>query len=530
MKSILLFFSIAFTIPSQAQITTWFKFSDGDSVMQVQPFISVIDRDDYFNKSFWEEGSRSRFDFPVATSQLKNGLYRSWTTHRELLFTDKTGNPIEDSVIWAEGQIHNFKRDGLWKKYHHNGNVKLERHYCNGIPCGEIRVYYKNGQLNSAGFVDNNGYPDGLWKGFFESGKLKWEINFEHGITKGWSSHYVEEGLFSRVHFTGKLQANNFDELLLFYPKSGQSKAICSFENQQARITQAWNETGQQVVANGDGYIQGNFPIFDEFCLESSVKNGYLTDPSKRYFDNDCSKLRLEGVEDGNNPAISHRKTFNQSGLLLSSYSIHWGNVDRYSRPRQHGKSEHYYDNEIKSHEFYYDMGELVGTNKVWNEKGTLIYEYQFTESRDTSGYKRSIVDDLVLSAEGVPNGFWKTYNDQGVLMKQESFKNGLRDGLWRTWYANGKLKSEQKFKDDQPIGETTNYAEDGKRLKHVEEPCPTQNWGSNFQCTEHQGQSVIDNIGTCKNCGQGTSSGMFSLCAKCACELKKCQRCGRDL
>jgi hypothetical protein len=106
----------------------------------------------------------------------------------------------------------------------------------------------------------------------------------------------------------------------------------------------------------------------------------------------------------------------------------------------------------------------------------------------------------------------------------------GLRDGVWKTWHPNGILASERTYKNDQSAGKDRYYDEQGKRIKSPTEDCPTQNWGSGFICSKHQNEAVTDDLGICRNCGDGTSSGMYSLCEKCACRLKKCQRCGKDL
>ena len=59
---------------------------------------------------------------------------------------------------------------------------------------------------------------------------------------------------------------------------------------------------------------------------------------------------------------------------------------------------------------------------------------------------------------------------------------------------------------------------------------CPSNNWGSNYLCSECKDLAFIMNIGTCEACARGTSSGAFRLCNSCACKLKECQHCRKIL
>ena len=59
---------------------------------------------------------------------------------------------------------------------------------------------------------------------------------------------------------------------------------------------------------------------------------------------------------------------------------------------------------------------------------------------------------------------------------------------------------------------------------------CPESNLGSDYLCSSCRKGGFDCSIGTCKECGRGTSSGAFELCNSCACILKHCQACGRSI
>jgi hypothetical protein len=132
------------------------------------------------------------------------------------------------------------------------------------------------------------------------------------------------------------------------------------------------------------------------------------------------------------------------------------------------------------------------------------------------------------MSVSGVPDGTWKHWSNNGVLISESGYSKGLRHGVWKTYHENGKLKTLREYRNDEPIGDEKQFGIDGKKIDKKKEKCPSQNWGSSYICSEHGLVSVTDDIGVCSNCRKGTSSGMFGLCAQCACKLGRCQMCGR--
>lgn len=55
-------------------------------------------------------------------------------------------------------------------------------------------------------------------------------------------------------------------------------------------------------------------------------------------------------------------------------------------------------------------------------------------------------------------------------------------------------------------------------------------NWGAGALCPACAGKVFTADIGVCKSCGRGTSSGAFKLCQACGRKLGKCQACGAEL
>jgi antitoxin component YwqK of YwqJK toxin-antitoxin module len=515
---------------AHAQTNHWLKKLGFDSLLQIAYYVDFYERDEGFNGTYWTEGSRVRFDFPHGTNRFKTGFVRGWRTHREFQFFDEKGNHKIDSVIWAAGQMVNFMRVGTWRKYHLNGNVALEVNYCDGQLCGVASLYHETGAVKTTGTVDEKGYPHGLWLGEFPSGKPKFEVTYEHGTNIGWSKHYSEEGLFSEVHFISNQWANSYDSINLYYPKTGRLKARIKRANQFDTVVEAWDEDGKQTVFNSSGSIAGNFPMLDQGYVELSLRDGRVMGEETRYHDKDKKEIRSRTVRYAKDTMRYQRNTFYRGGMLESEFSFIWVMKDDRLELEFDGPYKVYHGNGKMACAAVYKNGLLIGTYKHWNAAGLLVQEYTFASENISPTQELLEIDNESMSGSGVPNGICRYWNDAGVLIREESYAMGQRDGVWKTWHANGVLATEKTYKDDKAVGKARYFDEQGKRIKSPTEDCPTQNWGRGFTCSKHQNEAVTDDLGTCRNCGDGTSSGMYSLCAKCACRLKKCQRCGKDL
>ena len=51
---------------------------------------------------------------------------------------------------------------------------------------------------------------------------------------------------------------------------------------------------------------------------------------------------------------------------------------------------------------------------------------------------------------------------DNGQIIAEEHYDNGIANGLWKEWYATGKRKFEGKFTNGKNDGEWTQWYEDG--------------------------------------------------------------------
>ncbi len=146
-----------------------------------------------------------------------------------------------------------------------------------------------------------------------------------------------------------------------------------------------------------------------------------------------------------------------------------------------------YYDwNKIHPHEQYYvnGAGQKNGTYKEYNENGVVIREYNYVNGLENGvcvDYAASTNNQRVIASKGTfKNGeldgpyvqyckldYYKSKSEEG------QYKTGRKSGLYKVWWCSeiydkiytGALKSIGSYADDNKIGEWKEYYSNGRLL-----------------------------------------------------------------
>lgn len=107
-----------------------------------------------------------------------------------------TGNAIskyDDGVLAISIDYKDGRKDGLYKKFFHNGELSFEAHYLNGKLNGKNRTWWSNGNLRTeSNFVE--GVPDGVQLQYYKTGQLFKKINLVMGQEEGLQQSWRENG------------------------------------------------------------------------------------------------------------------------------------------------------------------------------------------------------------------------------------------------------------------------------------------------------------------------------------------------
>jgi len=105
-----------------------------------------------------------------------------------IIFKNRTKQKLQ------EGYYLHGKKEGVWKSYYVNGNLKYEIAYVNGEKNGKAKIYYENGNIAEEG----NWVVDkwvGKYKSYYKNGKLSYLWNYnDYGNRSGYQQYFYENG------------------------------------------------------------------------------------------------------------------------------------------------------------------------------------------------------------------------------------------------------------------------------------------------------------------------------------------------
>jgi hypothetical protein len=99
----------------------------------------------------------------------------------------------QDSIVIGSSGIPTGDREGLWRFWHENGQLIIEKNYVNGNLEGLYRSWHENGQLQEEGNY-LNGEREGLHRFWHENGQLEQEGNYLNGKREGLHRFWRENG------------------------------------------------------------------------------------------------------------------------------------------------------------------------------------------------------------------------------------------------------------------------------------------------------------------------------------------------
>lgn len=112
---------------------------------------------------------------------------------------DKKNPNYCDSCVIEEGNYNDNRKNGIWKNYYPNGNIKSELEYLNNRPNGIFKTYYENGQIEEEGNWKGT-YYIGLSKLYWENGCLKRLHNYDKDEKKRYTIYYYQSDTCNLVY------------------------------------------------------------------------------------------------------------------------------------------------------------------------------------------------------------------------------------------------------------------------------------------------------------------------------------------
>ena len=105
-----------------------------------------------------------------------------------IIFKNKTSQKLH------EGNYLQGKKEGIWKSFYLNGNIKSEITYIQGEKRGEAKIFYENGNIAEEGTWELDKWV-GKYTSYYQNGKLSYLWNYNNsGTRSGYQQYFYENG------------------------------------------------------------------------------------------------------------------------------------------------------------------------------------------------------------------------------------------------------------------------------------------------------------------------------------------------
>ncbi len=348
----------------------------------------------------------------------------------------------------------NGVEEGFGKEYDDLGNIILLTEYSKGY-------ILKREYLNR---TDNRGYKQGLWKTFYENNNVKNEVTYLNNKKNGIYKEYDKNGNLI------KLEKYNNDILIvdavetkkletkIDYHKNGKIKVIATYYNGVPEgIRREYNEAGVNIKSYmfQSGHIMGK-GVLDDNGLKQGLWEEYY---DARIIDtNNNSIVRAKGKYKNSKP-IGEWEYFFPNGKLEQI-----GFFDEFGR--QEGQWFWYYpDGEIIL-EVNYSSGKKEGQYIEYDEKGNIIVKGSYIEDNEDGFWFRvnGEYKEEGKYLEGRREGYWKGYYSKNQLCYECRYSDDNPDGKYKRYWENGRVKEEGNYILGKKNGLWRKYDENGNQ------------------------------------------------------------------
>ena len=317
----------------------------------------------------------------------------------------------------------------------------LTREFVNGIV--QIIYKYHNDFMIDREFVNQNdskGLKQGVWRDYYDNDNIKTEENYKNGLLNGFYREYNQSGkmLVSKFYENGKLIERSADDEIVAevknqYDSLGNVVASGSFlnnipvgthrkytENRTKVKIEEYNNSGQVVsagVTNEKGVKEELWKFFypgGQIRLEGSYKNDKRTGVWKFYYPDG----KLE-----------------QTGSYLGGM--------------EDGLWTWYYANGSLRREENYLRGKEDGLSTEYDEYGIVIAKGEYIDGLEEGSwsYQTGGITEAGSYKAGLKDGIWKEFYAEGILKFEGGFVQGSANGKHKLYYENGKIKEEQNYR-----------------------------------------------------------------------------------
>ena len=327
--------------------------------------------------------------------------------------------------------VHNGgRRDGLSKEYDQDGNIVTLFEYRNDI-------LISREQINR---IDGRGLKQGEWKEFYPNGNVKSEKTYKDDLLHGYYKEYDNRGRpsLTMLYENGSIVRSNVQdvpniEISNRYDQDGRLVYSGPFRDKVPVGVHREFDSGGRIV-NSYIYDDNGLLLSEGIVDEAGNRNGSWKDLYPE------GKVQAEG-QYSNNRKSGAWKYYNKDGKVEQTGSYNAGRPD--------GMWRWYYETGQLLREEEYFQGQRDGMQIEYSETGELITQGLYTDGEKNGEWKYKSGDFTEEGKYiiGLKDGLWRAYYSDGKLLFRGNFIQDNPDGEHRYYHENGKIKEEQFFR-----------------------------------------------------------------------------------
>jgi antitoxin component YwqK of YwqJK toxin-antitoxin module/Tfp pilus assembly protein PilF len=368
---------------------------------------------------------------------------------------------FDQGVVASRATYKNGEADGEYTTYFKDGGTKMITYYSNGKLHGVKKTFNESGLLQSVETYDN-GKQSGPFKTYYDNGQVESEGAYVDDKVNGPYKAWYSDGVLS---IEAQYVQNNLNGVLKRYHDNGQPKAVETFNNGTLEgAYSSFHDNGQlytKYINNKKGKTSGDVQYFDKdgklYCTftfdEDRLKAARFVDKTgKQISQSETVKGKLDLLSYYPDGTKKVQTPYNGKGEVDGAQIYFYGSgknkeVNQYVKDELNGDGITYFSNGQKKVAIKYVANKKEGYYNSWFIHGG---------KQEEGWYKNDQLE-----------GDWLLYNEAGHLISRTGFLNGDLNGLKTVYWPNGVKESEALYDMDDLV-QMTEYDTTGKVLNQV--------------------------------------------------------------
>lgn len=356
-----------------------------------------------------------------------------------LVNTYHTSGWLKNSIPYVEGKPH-----GLAKTFNKDGLVTAVTKYYHGVMSRTERINR----------TDNVGNKQGNWKYFWDNGNLKLEATYLNGKKHGFFKFYDEEGNFLYVEkydhdqlVEDAKETRQLEKRMTYHPNGKPAIVATYFKDKPDGIRREFDTAGNVIK----GYVFENGWLRYEGITDM---NGLRQGLWKEYYP--TGELRSKGKYKNSKPIGEWNFYFTDKSVEITGSYNNKGHKD--------GEWLWFYPSGDTMTIANYEDGDYEGLYVEYDENGDPLVKGNYVAGLEEGFwmYRNGTSVESGKYDGGKRDGVWKTTFDSEHIAFEIKYEQDLRDGKYTAYWENGNIKTSGKYNQGLQDGTWTYYNEDG--------------------------------------------------------------------